>query len=152
MVNRKWITRYKKDQKGAYALLVGLSLSILLCNSNLGHSSRSFQPTSRQDLHNIISMYHTNPKLVKAIIQTESEWNAQAVSSKGAIGLMQVMPSSGKLYAGFSRSELFCPEKNIIAGTKILKYYQKTSANLRAALEKYSGGAEGYYEKVMRRM
>jgi soluble lytic murein transglycosylase-like protein len=151
-MRRRWITRYKKNQKGAYSLLIGLSFIILLIHTKLGPSSQQFQPINRADLHKIISMHHTNPKLVKAIIEVESEWNVRAVSSKGAIGLMQVMPNSGKLYAGFSRSELFCPEKNIIAGTKILKYYQRTSPNLRVALDKYSGGADGYYEKVKRRM
>jgi soluble lytic murein transglycosylase-like protein len=65
---------------------------------------------------------------------------------------MQVLPSSGKLYAGYSRDELFCPEKNIIAGTKILKHYQRTSPNLESALAKYSGNTPGYYERVKRRM
>ena len=63
---------------------------------------------------------------------------------------MQVLPESGRHYAGISRFDLFCPEKNIIAGTKILKYYQKTSPNLKVALSKYSGNAKGYYQKVMK--
>jgi soluble lytic murein transglycosylase-like protein len=91
-------------------------------------------------------MNHQNSNLVKSIIQVESRWNSKAVSPKGAIGLMQVMPAS----AGLSREQLFCPEKNIIAGCKILKYYQRTSPDLRTALHKYSGGAEGYFEKVQK--
>lgn len=151
-MQRKWITKFKKDQKGAYILLILLTTTIMFMRLELGHSVRVFNSINREDLHKIIQMNHNNPKLVQAIISVESEWNPKAVSSKGAIGLMQVLPQSGKVYAGFSRAELFCPEKNIIAGTKILKYYQRISPNLRSALDKYSGGATGYYEKVARRM
>ena len=111
-----------------------------------------FQPLDKLYLYDLISLYHPNPKLIIAIIEVESKWNHLAVSKRGAIGLMQVLPLSAMWHAGFSREELFCPEKNIIAGCKILLAYQRTSPSLRMALIKYSGGAEGYYEKVMSQM
>lgn len=151
-MQRKWITKYKKNQKGAYSLLIGLTVVIVLFHLSLGKSHIQFQPINRADLCKIIAMNHNNPKLVQAIISVESEWNPKAISKKGAVGLMQVLPASGHHFLGYSKSELLCPEKNIIAGTTILKYYQRTSPNLKEALHKYSGGAEGYYEKVMRRM
>jgi len=149
---RPAITIYKKSQKLAYCLLIGLALGLALQTSLVDTAIEKFHPVSRNDLMKIIRMNHSNPKLISAIIQTESEWRSNAVSHKGAIGLMQVMPESSKWLVGYSRKDLFCPEKNIIAGTKILKYYQRTSPNLRVALNKYSGGADRYYEKVMRNM
>ena len=82
----------------------------------------------------------------------ESKWDPNAVSSKGAIGLMQVLPNSGWHFTRFSRADLFDIEKNIQAGTTILKYYQNTSPTLRVALNRYSGGSVGYYEKVLKAM
>jgi len=118
----------------------------------LEDSHREFQPLQKSDLYSLIELHHPNPRLVVAIIETESKWNHRAVSNRGAVGLMQVLPSSGMWHAGFSREELFHPEKNIIAGCRILMFCQRTSLSLRMALIKYSGGAKGYYEKVMRQM
>lgn len=48
------------------------------------------------------------------------------------------------------RADLFDPEKNIKAGRYILTHYlRKHDGDLRKALASYSGGARGYYEKVM---
>lgn len=58
------------------------------------------------------------PQLIKAISVVESGANANAVSPKGAIGLMQVMPNTAKDY---HCKNLFDPEDNIDCGTKILK-------------------------------
>ena len=66
---------------------------------------------------------------------------------------MQVMPNSARMVGlNYSKEDLKCPEKNIKAGTRILKYYQRTSRTLEEALNKYSGGAVGYAQKVLRRM
>jgi soluble lytic murein transglycosylase-like protein len=95
-------------------------------------------------------------KLVDAIIQVESSGRPRVVSSKGAVGLMQVRPAVWKRELQReriikTRKCLFDPEKNINAGVYILaKYLKAAGGDLRRALEKYSGGARGYYEKVMK--
>jgi len=57
--------------------------------------------------------------LVHAVIATESAYNPAAVSDKGAIGLMQVMPGTGVRY-GVREKDLRDPARNIRAGTKYL--------------------------------
>lgn len=52
----------------------------------------------------------------------------------------------------WTRSELRNPEKNLFAGTAILKHYMENSKSLDEALHKYSGGAKDYANKVKRRM
>jgi len=60
-----------------------------------------------------------DPALIHAVIEAESRYNPDAVSEKGAIGLMQVMPSTGRRY-GAREQELRIPERNIAIGARYL--------------------------------
>ena len=91
-----------------------------------------------------------DPRLVRSIVSVESSWRSSSVSSKNAIGLMQVHYPTWKHL--WTREQLKEPETNLIAGTKILKMYMRESSTLIEALNKYSGGAKDYHKKVMRRM
>ncbi len=62
-----------------------------------------------------------NPRLVAAVARAESAWNPRAVSRKGACGLMQLMPSTGRRF-GLRRSDLFDIEKNLDAGSRYLAW------------------------------
>lgn len=63
--------------------------------------------------------HKVSPLLVKAVIQAESNFNPQAVSHNGAVGLMQLMPATGR---AMGVSDLKNPEQNIKAGVKYLKW------------------------------
>ena len=56
-----------------------------------------------------------DPLLIKSIIRIESGFNPKAVSAKGAMGLMQLMPATAKIYG---LTDPFDPRQNIRAGTK----------------------------------
>ena len=148
---RSGIYRHKSSEKGTYSVLIVLILLVCFLPKNLASGLQNFKPVNRSQLMEIVKNNHPNSRLVKAIIQVESGWRPNAVSSKGAIGLMQVMPSTAKLF-GFSKEDLNCPAKNILAGIAILKYYQRTSPNLRVALAKYSGGSRHYHKRVMKEL
>jgi soluble lytic murein transglycosylase-like protein len=62
--------------------------------------------------------HEVSPALVKAVIQAESTFNASAVSSQGAVGLMQVLPSTARSMGFTSPHE---PGQNIRAGVRYLK-------------------------------
>jgi soluble lytic murein transglycosylase len=59
--------------------------------------------------------YRVPSELIAAFIDVESRWNPRAVSAKGAMGLMQLMPATAKRFGAF---EPFDVEQNIAAGTR----------------------------------
>ncbi|WP_342131732.1 lytic transglycosylase domain-containing protein [Hydrogenophaga sp. OTU3427] len=85
--------------------------------------------------------------LVTAVMAAESAFNAQAVSPKGAIGLMQVMPATAKRFGVTARPgqsverQLRDPETNIRAGTRYLAHLiQLFEGQLELAVAAYNAG------------
>lgn len=78
-------------------------------------------------------------ELLKALIATESGFDAKALSPKGAVGLMQVMPETAQRYG--VTGKLFDPAVNIKAGTKYLRYLLDLfPGRLDLALAAYNAG------------
>jgi soluble lytic murein transglycosylase-like protein len=99
--------------------------------------------------------YNIPAKLVHSIIQAESDYEVQAVSHKGAQGLMQLMPATARQYGV---DDVFDPAQNIRGGIRYLKDLMKlynNSTNLvlaaynagQSAVEKY-GGIPPYRETI----
>ena len=93
--------------------------------------------------------YHLDPALLAAVIETESKFNASARSDAGAVGLMQLTPSTAKgiaLYTGGSRfrlSDLTNPEINVRYGAWYLRHLlDHYGGNERLALAAYNAGEE----------
>ncbi len=90
------------------------------------------------------------PQLIAAIIREESAYNPRAVSSAGALGLMQVMPQTGEKIAGqlepqqlFRRDRLYEPCYNIRLGSWYLRYLaEKFTNNLVYVIAAYNAGPE----------
>ena len=59
--------------------------------------------------------YRVPPELIAALIDVESRWNPHALSNKGAMGLMQLMPDTARRYGAV---QPFDVEQNIAAGTR----------------------------------
>lgn len=93
------------------------------------------------------------PGLVLAVIDVESRFNRWAVSSAGAVGLMQVMPFWPS-ELGMRRQQLTQVEANVRMGCAILRHYlQRERGDLRRALARYNGslGRNEYPDKVIQR-
>ncbi len=75
-----------------------------------------------------------------AVIVAESNYKSAAISAKGAVGLMQVLPETGARY-GVLRGTLLKPEPNIRTGTRYLvELLQLFNGNLELALAGYNAG------------
>ncbi|MFA5385224.1 MAG: lytic transglycosylase domain-containing protein [Eubacteriales bacterium] len=125
------------------------ALILLLIIFNLDHIGRFFYPFPHHDL--IVQnakKYNLDSCLLAAVIKTESNFNADALSAQGAVGLMQVMPETGKWAAdqiglkGYSADELYDPETNILIGTWYLSSLNgEFGGNMVLVLAAYNGGS-----------
>jgi soluble lytic murein transglycosylase-like protein len=78
--------------------------------------------------------------LLRAVIVVESGFNSRAVSKRGAVGLMQLMPSTA---SRFGVSNPFDPRENVHAGARYLKFLiDRFGQNVRLALAAYNAGEE----------
>jgi hypothetical protein len=109
--------------------------------------------------------HDVDPDLIRAMIDTESGGNPQAVSNKGASGLMQLMPGTAK---EMGVEDLTDPFQNIMGGTKyIKKLLEKFDGDTHLALAAYNAGprkvkeaggippykeTQNYIDKVQRKM
>jgi soluble lytic murein transglycosylase-like protein len=80
------------------------------------------------------------PNLLRAVIVVESGFNSRAVSKRGAMGLMQLMPATA---TRFGASNPFDPRENVRAGARYLKFLiDRFGQDVRLALAAYNAGEE----------
>ena len=94
------------------------------------------------------------PELVLAVMDVESRFDRFAVSSAGAVGLMQVMPF-WPTQLGMTNDQLVRIPENVRMGTTILGYYlRKERGNYQRALQRYNGslGRPDYSDLVLDRL
>ena len=89
-------------------------------------------------IEQIADKHQVDSRLVRAVIETESAYNVTAQSSKGAVGLMQLMPETAKRFGVLDRNN---PHQNVDGGTRYLKYLiELFKPNLGLALAAYNAG------------
>jgi soluble lytic murein transglycosylase len=92
--------------------------------------------------------YRLNPALLAAVIETESKFHAHAKSSSGAIGLMQLLPTTAEgiaVHTGGTRfqiEDLYDPEINVRYGSWYLRHLLDKYGDERTALAAYNAGQD----------
>jgi soluble lytic murein transglycosylase len=104
--------------------------------------TRKVSPGGKDRFTNIIELasrkYGVNSDLIKAVIKSESNFNPQAISPKGAMGLMQLMPETLELY---EIKDPFDPWENIRGGVQHLNHLlDHYNGDLELVLAAYNAG------------
>jgi len=140
---------YKRriNQKRVRNRLFFLLLLILLL-SNLDLLGRALYPFPyRETVTGCAADYGVDPNLLAAVMKAESNFDKNAVSNRGARGLMQIMPDTGRWIAGqmgtrdFDPARLFEPETSIrLSAWYLADLMAEFSGDAVLALAAYNGG------------
>lgn len=137
--------RLSRGVRRAVALLV---LVLIVAFTQQSKVKKMLYPVKYEDsVLKYSEMYDVDPNLVLAIIKVESKFKSDALSSKGAIGLMQIMPSTGVWASekmkieGFEENDLYDYDTNIHIGTwYISSLIDEFDGDIRNAVASYNGG------------
>jgi soluble lytic murein transglycosylase-like protein len=160
-----WITDRKMPQE-KYTLMatIGRPTAVVSCRNMTASKLEKRANTYKDAIEAYSIAYEVDPRLVKAIIATESCFDKKAISSVGARGLMQLMPATAK---ELGVKDSFDSNQNIRGGIKyfsqmLTRFNDNTELALAAynagpgAVEKYGGippytETKGYVKKVLKR-
>lgn len=122
-------------------------LAFIIWNTSYVQKNYFYPEKYTETIQENSQKYNIDPFFISALIKNESKFNAHAISSTGAIGLMQIMPDTGNWIAretkweAFSPELLYQPDVNIRLGTWYLsELYHQFHGNLILTLAAYNAG------------
>ena len=132
----------KRSSDSSYQRIHDKSLSDAYLTKGTQMNDLKKQSLTENDINMLAERYaernNVPSSLVKAIIKHESGYNPRAVSPKGAMGLMQLMPAVAQ---SMGVTDPFSPEENINAGTSLLKkLLDEYNGDYKRALSAYNAG------------
>ena len=120
--------------------LILLLFATLPCARAQPDASHAEQCVRRYAAH-----YRVQPELIAALIDVESRWNPRAVSDKGAMGLMQLMPATAMRFGAFHPFDV---DENVAAGTRYVTVLMwEFHGDLRMVAAAYYAGDRWIAEK-----
>ena len=130
--------------EGGYSLVAELEIFQQIIRHS--HMDQHLALKLASIINNESKKYGIDPYLILSVIQVESRFSPKAVSNKGARGLMQVMPTTGRYVANKydlplkNTRSLFDPVTNIRLGVAYLSYLENMYGNMDYALFAYNHG------------
>ena len=120
--------------RGRMKVLLPIKKTIQNSMSSPYSDTKAYEPI----IESASQRFTIDPDLIRAVIKAESNFNHRAVSPKGALGLMQLMPATAQEMAV---TNPFDPEENIHAGVRYLgELLQLLNRDLPMALAAYNAG------------
>ena len=111
------------------------NVKILQANS---HGHQASPEEIDQSIVMAAARHNVDPNLVRAVVKVESNFNSNAVSRKGAMGLMQLMPKTAR---ELRVKNPFDPQQNVDAGVRHLKYLlENYNGDVNLTLAAYNAG------------
>ena len=113
----------------------GANAKIVAANS---HGHQASPDEIDQSIVMAAARHNVDPNLVRAVVKVESNFNSNAVSNKGAMGLMQLMPKTAR---ELKVKNPFDPQQNVDAGVRHLKYLlENYNGDVNLTLAAYNAG------------
>jgi hypothetical protein len=132
--------QWQKRKKILTSLMLMISLITGVSSSLAGSLDRD--PIKKMIIAEAQKSVYVTPAIALAVAETESAFRPDAISHKGAIGVMQIMPRTARLEFGISRQALFDARTNIRLGVKFLDdLTHMYKGRIHFALSHYNGGS-----------
>ena len=132
-----------KKQSKALIFVAGVLIFVIYCYVAVMHFL--YPINYKEQIIEYSNEYNLSKELVASLINAESSFNKDAVSNRGAKGLMQIMPSTAswlaeKLNIEYSEEMLFQSDYNIHLGTYYLRYLTNKFEDTTVVLCAYNAG------------
>ena len=132
--------------KKSFVIFVIVCFVLTICvYSYLAYSSIFYPLSYEESIFNYSMQYDIKSEFIASVINAESGFNKNAVSKKGAIGLMQIMPQtaewiSSKMNINYDENMLFSEDYNINLGTYYISYLFSKFEDETVVLCAYNAG------------